>query len=627
MSEELKVKRETGDAPGRRGKRWWHRLPPLGWLVDRSRHVPEDLTEEELEALVAPDPRKGKLRWVLFVAGLAVVGLSLYLIFGKVVLDGVEVVVKYEGQEFHVNLSVVPWVLIGLVGLWLVARGVLLNTNRLRENTTYIPFASRRRELPVGEPAKVKVRSFASSRLVAAVLLLLVAVAGYILFGVELTSENDVGSWLVLGGPSMFYPTSVLPLVFSVGLFLYSILSSAIVTFSQTKHFYVVEEYRFLAPWITEIPRDRVRGVYFSNCHTGAKLAWVVPFLVHAWWLVVDGVSFFNPASFGQAHLVGGFYLFTAAVDVLVLALLLFKHGLMIQIHTDEKRYELQFSPPAATPSVVTLLEKMFGIDVQRSRPPRRRKLGKDDKTGAEEGARFLGLARDYHRLLAGITFVALAAASRIWHFYAGELLRFALLTWGTTLFVKGFKEDFSSPRNPLVLKERVGVDLQVRRRWVWYSETHRFLRSATANRRFGAFFATLDAFDYAAMFAVPFFSGLELASVLLMVPASSPAYAQLLAPHLSCAALVLTLLLLVVTNPQPALEVDDSKVSGVVYRVRFPGLPVDLDTGARTSEKISLATRWKKALRVESSKLTFRVGIILGSLLAGIALAAATIT
>jgi hypothetical protein len=484
------------------------RLKVPQFILDRTRHQPRTQTQEEYESNFRSVPAKLTLRWIFLGIGIILSIFSVvYFVLG-IKVDWFVLKIAYEDNIFEMNLSQIFAIPLLAIGLWFITR-VNLNPNALRENTTYFPHLSKRKE-PLLHKAResadventldfVKLRSFPTDRFLAATLMLAMGVWNVLNFGFFLTGENDVGNWLVLGGPSIFFPTSLFPMVIALGLLVYCCGAGAIITFSKTPHFYTIEEYRFLAPWMTEIPRDKVIAVRMQNNRTGPKFVWIFMFGLHMIWLLEDGLHFvLNPFSFGTSYLVGYSYIATALVQLVALLILTFRTQNFLEIVTEDKRYELQFSPPAVMPNITATIEQFFGLPALIEPRHRYRQFNTDPRKENNIFPKFKQhFLADWRQMLTGLVFISLAVWSKINGMFAGDPLRLVLLMYGFYLFLKGYKEDWSSPRHPM----RFHLDGETkqffyRKDWGVFTEVYRFEKCTPDNLTIQPRLGPLNVFD-----------------------------------------------------------------------------------------------------------------------------------
>ncbi|MHA1510382.1 MAG: hypothetical protein ACTSRX_01530, partial [Promethearchaeota archaeon] len=308
------------------------------------------LSKEEIDLLKQHSPNKIKLRWISFGLGIILFIISILFFVFEWTFDLFEIEMTYDDEVRPLNLSVFFGVFLLTLSLMLISQ-VLMNTNNYDENSFYIPkwiskrepllYKSKEKRL-VNEVDFIKFRSFASSRFIAAILMIGMAGINISIFGTEIDTENHIGSWFFLGGPSMFYPMSAFMLLVGVGLLIYSLLSTSNISFSKSENFYFVEENRFPMPLMTEIPRDEVISARLTNAKTGPRYFWIIVMSLNLILCFTDGFHYLlNPFAFGAGYLVGALYITTGFIHLIALCILVLKHQTLLEIVTKEKRYEI----------------------------------------------------------------------------------------------------------------------------------------------------------------------------------------------------------------------------------------------------------------------------------------------
>jgi hypothetical protein len=549
-------------------------------ILERTRYTPKILTDEELVTLKQPMKKKQFLGLGFVFSGIVLLVTALSIFLTGFQVQGFSFTILYQDEPKVVNISFVFSILLSYIGLWLISR-YHVNKNRLRENTTYIPHFSKRREplmrktvQPDGshELDLIKIRSFASSRLLAAVLLFVMITYNAIKFGVDLTGENQLGNWFVLGGPTLFYPTSFVAVFIAAGLLAYTLLSASVITFSKTPHFYQIEEYRFLAPWMTEIPREDVKAIRFTNAHTGAKFLWVPVFGFHITLLYVDGIHLLvNPLNYGNAFLAAGTYIGSATIQLIVLLLLLLKTHTLLEIVTDEKLYELQFSPPSMMPIVRSAIEELFGVPAltAHSKPYQLAHIDPNPEDNSLSSMKSYFI-KDWFQVLFGLGLILLGIISQVHTFYAGQWMRIVFYFFGFIFLLRGIKNDFSSPRSKIgIFHHQAKNELYLRREWAWWNESFRFNRIRKEEIALKIGIKKLDFYDFLAALGFPVVLGLDIGATLeYFVPGTPSQYFPLL--HILFGGIILFALIYFLILPRPALFIDSGSIH---YHYALPGI------------------------------------------------------
>ncbi len=582
-------------------------------LLSRTRQRPRVLSEEEVNRLKAPAKVKQILAILFAIMGLGLIIGALWLFLSGMVIEWLTITYEYQEEDVVVNISPLFSIFLTYIGLWLVSR-FSVNRNLLRENTTYIPHLSLRREPIVkGEGSGlIKIRSFASSRMFSAIILLIMVFAMALKFGVKLTEENHLGSWFVLGGPTLFFPTSFFPAIISIGLVIYVFLSSAVITFSKSEHFYSIEEYRFMAPWKTEIPIRDVKALRITNADTGPKFLWVFIFVPQIYYLYTDAFHLLlNDLNFGMAFMNGTVYLISGTVQFIVLLILLLKNQTKLEIATDEKYYELQFSPPAMMP-IINAIEELFGIPALTEHTTKYQLTGLDPKPeeNDEEGFKKIFI-QDWTQIIFGFTLFMTALLSQINSVFLGDFPRLIFYIFGIIFVVRGYKSDFSSPRSKMVIfHHKSKNELYIRREWAWLNESFKFVDVSKDQYRVQPNIRKFDFWDIIAVILIPlsvgFSSGL---TVPYAVPGTPSASFPIL--HFGISIIIILFQIYVVLSPALALNLNTPSLK---YQLRLPGIrssrtEAEKDFKTRLQTKIDIL---KQAIILHKRESLLRVFAII---------------
>ena len=189
------------------------------------------LTNEEIEDLKVIHPKKRILRYIFLCTGLFIILLGSLLTF-----LGFDFGISLNGT----NLSLIVNILIIIFG-GIITSKYYITPYYIRENSLTIKKLRDLRE-PVED--YVKFNSFALTRLIAAILLILNGLISYTIFGLDVGHEVEFGSAIFLGGPSWFYVTGFPMLMTGLGLLIYFILSPFRGIFSKSKNFLFFSEIR-----------------------------------------------------------------------------------------------------------------------------------------------------------------------------------------------------------------------------------------------------------------------------------------------------------------------------------------------------------------------------------------------
>lgn len=290
------------------------------------------LNEAEIEILKKTHPKKKVLRMLFLISGtiISILGLLLFTF-------GTDFGFSVEG----VNLSILIDILIIIIGLILASK-YFIAPYYLRENSISIKNARNLREAPINE---VRFTSCAFSRLIAGIILILIGIASYLTFGIDIGHEIEFGSAVVLGGPSFFYLTGLPMFIVGLSLVLYFILSLFRGKFSESENFYFFYEIRPGFPWLTEIPKKDIEAIRYQNDHLGSKLAWVVFFTPFIVLQLMTAIPLFFVEKAGPEYVLSWSFLLYTLLEIIVLIILVLFQQHYFEIATKDMLYEMWFSP------------------------------------------------------------------------------------------------------------------------------------------------------------------------------------------------------------------------------------------------------------------------------------------
>jgi len=291
-----------------------------------------NLTDEEIENLKLIHPKKRYLRYFFLAIGILIIFLGCLFTF-----LGFDYGITLNGF----NLSLIVSILIIIFG-GIITSKYYITPYYVRENS--LTFKKMR---DLREPVEdyVKFNSFAFTRLIASILLIINGLISYTIFGDDVGHEVEFGSAIVLGGPSWFYVTGFPMLMTGLGLLIYFILSPFRGIFSKSKNFLFFSEIRPGFAWLTEIPKKDIEFVRFQNNHTGPKLAWIIlmiPFIVLQ---LMTAIPLLAVENAGPDFVLSWTFIVLSFIDIVVLVVLVIFQQKYFEIATKEKLYEMWFSP------------------------------------------------------------------------------------------------------------------------------------------------------------------------------------------------------------------------------------------------------------------------------------------
>ena len=391
------------------------------------------LSEDEIEELKQVHPRKKLVRMFFLVSGVAFSMLGLLLF-----LFGVDLGFTVDG----INLSMFIDILVILFGLILASK-YFIAPYYLRENSITIKHARNLRE-PVIK--KVKLYSFALSRLIAGVILILVGVISFLTFGTDVGHEVEYGSAVVLGGPSFFYLTGLPMLGVGFSLLLYVIFSFFRGIFSESQNFYFFYEIRLGFPWLTEIPKKDIEAIRYQNNHLGPKLAWIVFFVPFIVLQLMTAIPLFFVEKAGPSFILSWSFLFYSILEIVVLIILVVFQQNYFEIASEDMLYEMWFSPIKLGRQ--KLLKKDFTdfFDSSRTNPVIKKSNEETQINSFNKEKDFSILNKNHNKLFQltfGLFLIIISILMMTQMILFGPFVWWIALTYGMILIVRSFNEDF----------------------------------------------------------------------------------------------------------------------------------------------------------------------------------------
>ncbi len=342
------------------------------------------------------------------VGGLATTVMATLLVIAGVMIPGFSVTFELYRVEFEYNFSM--FLYIGLIFAGLAIASMYY------------------KQLHVVEKKHDFITSIPWPKLLAGALLLAFGAASLAVFGISFTDTNMVGLWLYLGGPSLFLPTGLLPLIIGIVLVIYSVFAIKDIEVKRSENALTISEKRPFHAVEATIPVKDIKVARLSKATTGPRLLWIFVFGFQAYLLLVDGITFItNPFRFGTGTLVGAMYITSAAVQVAAMALLLFGGNVALRIITSDNIYSVNFTTTGKEQASLATLPYFLG--------------GLLD-TRATKDAKKLIQGRDIKRVLLGTIMIVGAITSKIFTLYSNDVFRFILLALGSMLVVEGIKND-----------------------------------------------------------------------------------------------------------------------------------------------------------------------------------------
>ncbi|TFG25984.1 MAG: hypothetical protein EU533_00270 [Promethearchaeota archaeon] len=290
------------------------------------------LTEEEIEKLKEDNPKKKIVRYFFLISGVAIfiLGILFFLLgidFNLILLD--------------LNFSFIVDLLLIIIGMILISK-YYIAAYYIRENSIVLKKTKNLRE-PVSK--SIKFNSFAFTRLIAAILLIVAGFLSLSIFGTDVGHEVPYGSAVFLGGPSWFYVTGLPALGFGFGLLLYFFLSPFRGIFSKSENFFFFYEIHPGFPWLTEIPIKDIEMIRYQNNYLGPKLMWIPAFFPFIVMQLMTSLALFSAERAAPEHTLSWTFLIISIIEIISLIILVFFQQKYYEIATNSRLYEMWFAP------------------------------------------------------------------------------------------------------------------------------------------------------------------------------------------------------------------------------------------------------------------------------------------
>ena len=554
------------------------------------------LSEEEIEGLRIPLPKRRKMRFIFLIIGTVII-----LIGALLLLFGIDFEVMISGYNF----SLIFDILIMIIGA-IVASKYFIAPYDLKENS----YGKRElRDLREPVDKTIKFRSLSITRLVAAILFLMVCLITLEIFGTEQGDESKYGSFFSLGGPSYFYAMGIPAFGISFGLFLYFFLSPFKGTFSQSKNFYFFYEKRPACPWLTEIPKKDIEGVRYQNNYLGPKLSWIVLLMPFIGLQLMAAIPLFSSLRGAPDYVFSWTLTICSIIEIIALILLVILPQSYYEIATKDRLYEMWFSPLKRKKKAQFTKEfsEFLGCDMKREGKANKADL-KESKDQTELGKDSFSEVNSKHFQLFNLVFgLFLFISAIIMHTQMvlfGPMVYCGALIYGSILLVKAFSHDFSNKKSNSFYFNENDKLFRFKRN---FSYKFQYIASNNVEAvRMRKWFRKLDFFDIAMigwlliMLTMQQVQGWALADTLLII------LDNLISTFFMIIVIVFSILFLCVP-----IDVVEIKTPTITYRIRNT---TKLKEKNLLKKYINNLKSFPKEVRRGEMKKTFyiRIGIIL---------------
>lgn len=401
-----------------------------------------EINDKIIEELRERSPKKLRLRKYLLLSGIiGFVGSIIILLF----------VNAFAG--------------IGLIGfsIWLISKFWTLNETLLRQSTYFIPKFQQLRESPIKQ---VSFFSFSWSRCAALIIFISLIVWNVSVFTLRFGHGGDTGHWWNLGVFSWAYPLSIVPALLGVGLLIYLIISPNRTIIYESEHLFHIYEIRWLAPWLTEIPKSKIEAIRFNNNRNGPQWFYSVALIFVIMVMNAGFALLEHPYQTNVLHFIHMFITSLLTLIALIL-LILFQHN-YLEIATDDKLYEMWFDTPFKAKNKINEIADFFGLEPKSKQDP-------------DNELQIIGTAKSYYRLVLSLILCFFGIYSIIKMTLIGEFSAYSFLIYGFIIFFKSIKEDFSDRNGIAIIIEKESNILKQKKNFGFIFEYH-LIKNITNN-------------------------------------------------------------------------------------------------------------------------------------------------
>jgi hypothetical protein len=390
---------------------------------------------------------------------------------------------------------------------------------------------TQRGKLIIEEPNLMKeehlhLKCGAISRIYVAILLIVIAFIQYIEFGIEFNIENGEGNWLFLGGPSLFYPTAVIPLLLTVLILIYSIGSWKTIDIRYNISDLILTERKCICPWKTQQVKIQIHEIHhmnLSNAKISPQYLWIFPFGIHIWFLGIDAIKYLtNPFAFDRGYVTGVFFLIQVIADIIAIVVLIFHAPMYMEIYDSHQKITIrEFVRDKSGRLYDQLLA--FVDDVSTSN------ISIDiDRRNLK--SKILSQPKFYkNKLVTSLIFFSLVLISRVFIIYAGEPLQMALTFTGVLIIIRVFAESTQNILDNILVNENGPKNSLISSKYRQYwtiglmKDANSIPKSLWKGLRLRS--AKSSVLEYMGMTSIIIIGVLQLCSVYYLVPVSSSSY------------------------------------------------------------------------------------------------------
>lgn len=198
----------------------------------------------------------------------------------------------------------------------------------------------------MSDKSELKFTSFSWKRLICAMIYAAIGFITLIIFYPLSGRYVPTGSVMTFEGPSYFVPTGLIPLLVGIGLIVYSILSYFKGNISKDDKQITISEKRYFKLIETKIEKEKILKMNLTNNEIGIKYIWLflfIPYLIINYYYMI--LNFNQPFIIGFVNITGIVILISIIISAFGLIILFAFPQWLMEIYTNEGKYELWFEP------------------------------------------------------------------------------------------------------------------------------------------------------------------------------------------------------------------------------------------------------------------------------------------
>jgi hypothetical protein len=288
-------------------------------------------------------------------------------------------------------------------------------------------------EKTAAQPNQIKFLSCPWNILGAIIIGCIIIVYTYLTYSIQTSHIFERGTWLVLGGFSLFYPTGGFMLAFVLVLTIGFVFNLKQVTLASglagaIPTIIIQEKMWGLIPLTTNVESTAIKFVKLETGRFGNKLIWVFILGSHAVYLLNDGLHLIlSPVLFGYGSENATILIITGIVDIIMLLIIVLPGENHLELHTENEFHVLSFHLSRNRYAMQQAILGMFGSKIQQQ--PENKKTFTSTPS-----------ALSNKLIVYGLLFWSIALMARIFDIYAGSPLRLVLYFTGWACVFYGMK-------------------------------------------------------------------------------------------------------------------------------------------------------------------------------------------